>query len=139
MPGHNVEVVRRSNAAFNRGDRERAFADYRPDVEWRDLQHAPDVVETVRGIAAIQMIWDQWIAAFDQFTAELEECVEAGEFVVAVVRWRARGEVSGLSLDLHTADLYEFADGKVLRVTLGYSYKQAALAAAEPRPERQPG
>jgi ketosteroid isomerase-like protein len=129
MSQQNVEVVRRSNAAFNRGDRDEAFADYHPDVELRDLQHAPDAAELVRGIAAVYVIWDQWNAAFHEFTAEIEECVDAGEFVVAVVRWRATGGASGLAVDQRTADLYEFEDGSIVRVTLGYLDKRAALEA----------
>lgn len=38
----NVDIMRRRNPAFNRRDRNAAFADLRPDVEWRDLEHAPD-------------------------------------------------------------------------------------------------
>jgi len=45
MSQENVEVVRRSNTAFNSGDRDGALADYHPDVEWSDLQHAPDTPE----------------------------------------------------------------------------------------------
>ena len=41
MSQENVEILRRSNVAFNRRDRDAAFADYHPDVEWRDLMHAP--------------------------------------------------------------------------------------------------
>ena len=131
MSQENVETVRRSNAAFNRGDRDGTFADYHPDVEWRDLQHAPDASESVRGIASVYAIWDQWATPFGEFTADVEEYVDAGEFVVAVTRWRATGGASGVTVDQHTADLYTFKDGKIVRVTLGYPDKDAALGAVE--------
>jgi uncharacterized protein len=131
MSQDNVAVVKRSNAAFNRRDRDETFARYHPDVEWRDLQHAPDAPECVRGIAAVHTIWDQWDAPFDEFTAEVEEYVDAGECVVVVTRWRARGGASGLAVDQRTADLYTFEDGKIVRVTLGFHDREAALAAAD--------
>jgi ketosteroid isomerase-like protein len=37
-----VETLRRSNASFNRRDRDGVYGDLHPDVEWRDLQHPPD-------------------------------------------------------------------------------------------------
>lgn len=119
----------RVNAAFNDGDLERVLADFHPDAEWRDLMHAPDVPECVRGIAAIHGIWTQWQEAFDEFTAEIEECVDAGERVVGVTHWRATGKGSGLASDLRAAEVYEFEDGRIVRVTLGYADKAAALEA----------
>ena len=67
---------------------------------------------------------------FGEFTAEVEEYVDAGEFVVAVTSWHATGGTSGLEVGQRTADLYEFEDGRIVRVTLGYPDKGAALKAA---------
>jgi ketosteroid isomerase-like protein len=125
----NVEVVRRSNAAFNSGDLDGTLADFDPDIDWRDLQHAPDTPERVRGVAAVSSIMDEWEGAYDDFTAEIEEYIDAGVVVVTVTHWHAKGKGSGLALDLRTADVFEFADRKIVRVTLGYSDKREALKA----------
>jgi ketosteroid isomerase-like protein len=127
MSTKNVEIVRRANAAFNRRDRDAAFADFHPDVEWRDLQHAADAPECVHGRSALLAIWDGWEEVFDDFTAEVEEYIDAGESVVTVTRWRATGKGSGLAIDLHTAEVYEFADGRIFRATVGYAGRAAAL------------
>ena len=129
MSQENVEIVRRLNAAFNRRDRETMFATYHPDVEWCDLQHAPDAPERLHGVSAVKAYLDQWYEAFDDFTAEIEEYIDAGASVVAMTRWRAEGKESGVALDQRTADVFEFADGKVVRVTMGYSNKADALKA----------
>ena len=63
---------------------------------------------------------DQWEQDFDEFSADIEEFTDAGDFVVAVTRWRAKGRGSGLALDLHAADVYELCEGKIMKVTLGY-------------------
>src|SRR5688500_6034548 len=99
MSQENVEIVRRSNEAFNNGDLNAALADYDPDVEWRDLLHAPDSQESVRGIAAVRAITEQWFSAFETFTADIEEYIDAGEEVVCVTHWRAEGKSSGLAVD----------------------------------------
>lgn len=131
MSEQNVETVRRANTAFKEGDREGALANYHPDAEWRDLQHAPDTPEYVRGVAAIRAIWQQWEQAFDELTADIGEFIDAGDFVVAVTHWLAKGRESGLSLDLRTVDVYEFAGGKIVGVTVGYADKAEALLALE--------
>jgi len=123
----NVEILRRVNAAFNRGDRDAMFAGYHHDMELRDLQHAPDAPERLVGIDRFRAHWDQWEDAFDDVTVEIEEYIDAGAYVLAVTHWRAKGKDSGLAIDLRTVDVAEFADGKIVRVTIGYSNKDEAL------------
>jgi ketosteroid isomerase-like protein len=129
MSAKNVEIMRRSNAAFNLRDRNAAFADFHPDVEWRDLQHAADALECIHGRSEVLAIWDGWEEVFDDFTAEIEEYIDAGESVVTVTRWRATGKGSALVVETHTADVYEFADGRIIRATVGYADRAAALKA----------
>ena len=129
MSRENVEVVRHLNAAFNRRDLEALFAMYHPDVEWCDLQHAPDAPERLRGVSAVRAYVDQWYEAFDDFTAEIEEYIDAGQFVVTLTHWRATGKGSGLVIDLHTADVVELSNGRIIQVTIGYADKAGALKA----------
>jgi ketosteroid isomerase-like protein len=129
MSQENVETLRRANEAFRRGDQDLALASYHADVQWRDLQHAPDTPERVLGLAALRAVWKQWDQAFDELTADISEYIDAGDFVVAATRWVAKGRESGVALDLHTVDVYEFVDGKIVGVTVGYEDKRAALAA----------
>ena len=129
MSQENVEILRRSIAAFNRRDRDGTFADYDPDVELRDLMNAPDTPELMRGISALRASWDTWEQVFEDFTTEIERYVDVGDCVLAVTHWRGSGKDSALAIDQKTVDVYEFADGKIVRVTLSYPDKNAALKA----------
>jgi ketosteroid isomerase-like protein len=129
MSAKNVEMMRRSNAAFNRRDRNAASAFFHPDVEWRDLQHDLDTPECIHGRSALLALWDRWEEVFDDFTAEIEEYIDAGESVVTVTRWRATGKGSALVIENHAAEVYEFLDGRIIRATLGYAGRAAALKA----------
>jgi ketosteroid isomerase-like protein len=71
----------------------------------------------------------QWLTAFDEFTMELEEYVDARDSVVCVTHSHGKGTASGLSIDLRAAEVYEFEDAQITRVTWGYADKRAALQA----------
>jgi len=131
MAQENVEILKRSNAAFNRRDREAAFADYHPDIELLDLQPAPDSPGRLVGRSAVYAYWAQWEDSFAEFTAEIEQYIEVGDYVVTETHWRATGKDTGLQTDLRTADVFEFADGKIVRATLAYENTDQALKAIE--------
>jgi ketosteroid isomerase-like protein len=130
MSRENVEVVRRMNAAFNRRDRDAISAYYHPDVEMRDLQHAPDAPERLVGLDAIRAYWAQWDDAFDDFTAEIEEYLDAGTYVLMATHWRGKGKDSGLEIDLRAVEVVEFAGGRIVRLTTGYANMAEARKAA---------
>ena len=129
MSQQNVEIMRCSNEAFNRGDVDGALSYLHPDIEWRDLQHAPDTPEVVRGAAAIREVWEGWLDARVGLRAEVVEFIDAGSAVVAVTRWHAQGTASGIEVDQTSAEVYEFEDGLVVRATLGYRSRDQALKA----------
>ena len=58
MSQENVEIVRRSNAAFNRGEVDAALKFFAPDAELVDLANAPDQGSVVKGIDAIGEAWN---------------------------------------------------------------------------------
>jgi ketosteroid isomerase-like protein len=129
MSQENVEVARRANALFGAGDMEALIGLYHPDAEWRDLQHGPDTPEAVHGRAAIFALWTQWLETFDDFTVEIYEYIDAHPWVICPTRWSGTGRQSGATIDLRTADAYEFREGKVVRAVLSYPDVETALKA----------
>jgi ketosteroid isomerase-like protein len=130
MSHENVEKVRIANAAFNRGDMDSAFEFYAADAEVRDLLNGPDQPSVVKGTAAIRKTLALWFAAFDELHAEVDEYIDAGDAVVCAAHWIGHGKSSGISIDVHQFDVYEFRDAKVVRATLGYRSRAEALEAA---------
>src|ERR1700740_741542 len=86
----NVEFVRRVYA-LETGDVEGLIELYHEDAEWRDLQHAPDTPEVVRGRAAILALWTQWMEVFDNFTVEGYEYIDAHPWVIRDPHCAGRG------------------------------------------------
>lgn len=102
MSQQNVERLLASTAAFNRGDLDGALADYHPEVEFRALQHPSDAPERLQGVSAVRAYSEQWYEAFDDFTAEIEEIIDAGRFVLTLIHWRGTGKGSDRMINLRT-------------------------------------
>ena len=120
MSQENVELVRRINASFVAGEVEGLIELYHEDAEWRDLQHAPDTPEAVRGRAAILALWAQWTEVFDEFKADVFDYIDADPWVICDSHWQGTGKGSDLVIDLRCADAIEVRNGKIARVVLGY-------------------
>jgi ketosteroid isomerase-like protein len=129
MSQENLEIVRRANDAFNRGDFARFAESVHPDIEVRDLAHAADAPETLRGAQALPSLVSEWRESFDEFRAEIGEYIDAGDHVVCVTRWTGRGKASGAVVDVAQVDVYELREGKIIRATLAYPDKATALEA----------
>jgi ketosteroid isomerase-like protein len=129
MSQENVEVVRRGNAAFNRGDYEGFAESLHPDVEFRDHAHAADAPEALKGAQALRSLLSEWRETFDDFRAEISEYIEAGDHVVCVTRWTGWGKASDAAVDVSQVDVYQLREGKIVRVTLAYPDKKTALEA----------
>jgi ketosteroid isomerase-like protein len=129
MSQEKVEVVRRGNAAFNRGDYEGFAESLHPDVEFRDHAHAADAPEALKGAQALRSLLSEWRETFDDFRAEISEYIEAGDHVVCVTRWTGRGKASDAAVDVSQVDIYQLRERKIVRVTLAYPDKKTALEA----------
>jgi ketosteroid isomerase-like protein len=126
----NVEIVRRGNDAFNRGDLDALLALYAPEAELIDRANAPDQPSIVRGREMIRRTAAQWLEPFEEFRCDVDEYIDAGDAVICSARWHGRGKASGATIDLHQYDVYELIDGKVVRATMGCRTTEEALRAA---------
>jgi len=131
MSHENVELVRSANALVNAGDWEAVFALYAHDVEFRDLQPAPDVPEVVRGLDALRHVVANWTEVYDEFAPHVYEYIDADPWVICDTRWHGKVKGSDLAIDFRGADAIELKDGKVLRLTIGYPDVATALRAVQ--------
>src|SRR3954469_16222638 len=97
MSQENVEIVRRGNATFNRGDYERFAESWHPDIEFRDLSHAADALETLRGAQALLSLMSEWRESFDDFRAEISDSLTRATTLCASRAGRAGARRAGQS------------------------------------------
>ncbi len=129
MSQANLELMREVNASTNAGDWEALLSFFDPGAEWRDLAHASDAPEAVRGRDAIRTLVNQWTDVYEDFGADVREYIDADPWVICDARWYGRGRDSGVSIDLRQADAYELDSGLIVRAVLGYPDAQTALDA----------
>jgi ketosteroid isomerase-like protein len=127
MSQKNVELVRHSNVLFNAGDLDAAVELMHPDVEFRDLQHAPDLPQVLHGLDSVRLVLRHWTDAYDDFGVEVYEYVDADPWVIADVRWHGRGKGSGIRVDVRQADACRVEDGKIVAWIVGYPDLATAL------------
>lgn len=132
MSSENVDVVRRSYAAFNSGDWDGALESSHPEIEWRlQGELGFDVRGPVRGREALKVFWADFFDIWDDYTMEPLDFIEApGGVVVVTVRFTARGQGSSVPIDLTYFHVYHLIDGKVVSVDL-YTDRREALEAAK--------
>jgi ketosteroid isomerase-like protein len=137
MSEENVEIVRRVYEAVARRDTESVLALYDPDVEVHfakgTLLDRIGEAGTSRGHEGLRAFDRELRQAFDDFETNYEELIDAGERVVSVSRYRARGRRSGLEIDGPLQfGIWTIRDGKITRVEWFDSREEAMEAAGLP-------
>jgi ketosteroid isomerase-like protein len=88
MSQENVEAVRRAYQHFNRTHAP-AYELFDPNVEWHTAADLPDT-GTHRGHSGVAGLFSAWAGSFDDFRADVEELVDAGDHVVVWCTLRGR-------------------------------------------------
>jgi ketosteroid isomerase-like protein len=127
-----VEIVRRVYDAVARRDTATVLALYDPEVEW-DASQSPlgrvTGASVLRGHEGLRRAFREWYDGWEHVEDNIEELIDAGEHVIAVVTLRGRGRSSGVEVEWKDyAAVWTIREGKVLRVVWLPS-REAALEA----------
>ena len=128
MSEHDVEITREAFEAFDRGDRDAWVAMFDDDAELYSLRSQLEG-HPYRGHAGLRRFLADADEQWDYVQVDVKEIRDAGEQVVALVDFRARGSTSGVELDFPVGMVVTVRAGKL---TYGrfYSNPDEALAAA---------
>jgi ketosteroid isomerase-like protein len=129
MSEENVEVVRRAWKAHVRRDNEAALGLYLPEIEI-DLSGGQKVGDRFYyGFEGVQQYIRDWVSVFGDFTTDVDEWVDAGDQVIAIVHSCGRGRRSGVPVDMREAHLWTVREGKLRRLQT-FATRADALEAA---------
>ena len=110
MSHENVELVKRWLGSFDSDPA--AFRDtLHPEIEWFPFEdnHSPS-----HGADAAMRIRSQWLDAWDELRADLEEVRDEGDSVVASIHVVNRGKTSGVEVDVRLYVHFKIRDSKIV-------------------------
>jgi ketosteroid isomerase-like protein len=126
MSQENVEIIRRTYEAFERGDISAVLDDADPGLV---TYRADPEAATWHGPEGFLQALADWTEGFDQFSASAEEFIDAGDSVIVRVHQRARGQGSGVPVEADFWFVHTLSEGKVARLDM-FASKAPALEAA---------
>jgi ketosteroid isomerase-like protein len=118
MSLENVEIMRQLGQSAENDGLETALSLFEEacaeDVEWIEDPAWPGS-GTYRGRAGVRAVIEDRTESVD-FDQQTERLIDAGDDVVAFLRWRARGRSSGAQGDMRVATVTTFKGGMIIRV-----------------------
>ncbi len=131
MSQSQFDVVRTLIDAGNREASDWALAEYfTEDAEFEPAPQFAALSQPVfRGHDGLARAWAQFHEAFAESRQEVVELQEAGDHVLAVVRWTLRGQSSDVEVTFDLFEDYEFRGSKVSRMRF-FLEREPALEAA---------
>lgn len=112
MSQENVELLYRGFDAWNRRDLDTALAGSHTDVEITPVRGP--AATTYCGHEGTRRFWDDIIGTFPDFSTEVVEARDLGDFVLGVVRISGQGTGSEVSSAQTVWYASEWRDGKLL-------------------------
>ena len=126
MSRENVEAVSRGYAAFQRRDVDAILAEMVEDCEFHDTGIIGSTVH--QGPAAIGRYLRAVFRNWSDFGVDVEELIPVGDHVVAVVRLRGTGAISGVSVVARFDHVWTLREGKGVR-WVAYGTREEAIEA----------
>jgi ketosteroid isomerase-like protein len=128
MSQENVEIARAAIDAWNRGDREAWLALWDEEAEFYPLR-AQLEGESYRGHDGLERFFGELAEDFEDVRVEIDEARDGGEQVVGIGRFRARGRVSGVDINVPLGIFARVRQGKIVYARF-FSEPAEALEAA---------
>ncbi len=126
MSQENLDRIRDGWDAFNQTHLA-SVEGMHPDIEWHTRADLADS-DTYRGYEGIAKLNSDWVGTFDNPRVDIEELIDAGDRVIAVLRFSGRIRGSGQQVSMLETHLIRVLDGKIIEVH-EFSTKAAALEA----------
>jgi ketosteroid isomerase-like protein len=131
MAQENIKALGNAYAAFNEGDWGAALELADLEIEWRLHGNLSlDAEQRIHGREAVRMLWADFFGVWDEYKMETLDIVEAPDGrVVVPVRFTAKGQGSGVPIEMAQFHVWRFRDGRTTAVDV-YDDRHAAFEAA---------
>jgi ketosteroid isomerase-like protein len=128
----NVEIVRHAVEVFQQGDAREPFAQglVAPDARWHPAAGMLGANEAYEGPDGFARFVKVWTEDFSDWSLSLDEARSVGDdHVLAIARQTAKGEKSGVPIEMRFVMLFKLRDSAITDVRV-YGSRAEALEAA---------
>ena len=130
MAPRNVDLLDEVYEHWGRGDWEFLPGFYSEEgFEWGWSADFPGVAGVQRDTQTPNERLRTWLSPWERWTCEVEGYLEAGDTVVVLARYRGRGKGSGVDVDVEGAHVWQFRDGRAVRMEV-FADRRSALESA---------
>jgi hypothetical protein len=127
MSHENVEIVRALNDSFNAGEEDWPRF-YHPEAEFHMPREWPED-RVYYGPEGVKKGGDAWNESFDEYRWDVDELIDVGDSVVALVHHRGRIGGSTEWIEREVGAIFEVHSGQVTKVRAFLSWDEAREAA----------
>src|SRR4051794_20868974 len=124
MAESELETIRASYAALNRGDLQAALEALHRDAVWHESPELPGG-DTFEGRAAIEDFLSGYLEQWDVFHQRVESTLRRGDRVLVNIHLTAVGRESGAEVSARYAHLWRLRDGLGAEVDAYYDPEKA--------------
>ena len=117
-----------ANEAFNRHDFDGAFFGFHPDLVWETDVNVPGP-QVFRGREGVAEAFTGLLEEFPDWRVEPQEFIEADEAILVRNLGIARGRGSGVPIREPFTQVWEFSEGRAIRVREFLAHEEALAAA----------
>jgi ketosteroid isomerase-like protein len=128
MSQENVELVRESFDAWNRGDLDNFLENISPEWEWHPARLFPGTDAVYHGKEGFTRFWNTFREPWESIRVEVERIEDLGDRVLALMMFHAKGKGSGVDVTGEYANVFTIRDGLVT-YQVGYGDWRSALDA----------
>jgi ketosteroid isomerase-like protein len=130
MSEENVAIIREMLERFAAGDRESWREVFAEDVVWDTSATSWVAMAGVyEGHSGIERFFIDWLGTWENPVLQPVEVIDAGDSVVGIFTWNARGRTSGTPTEMTMFGVYDLKDDRVVRYRQ-YDSRAQALEAA---------
>jgi ketosteroid isomerase-like protein len=131
----NSELLLTGFDAWNRGDLDGYLDLLHPDVHISTAGVFPDLPREFSGRDGAARFWRQMHEPFEWFEVHVEHIEDEGDWAIASIRFRARGEDSGVEVDMRFGMAMRAEDGVGIQFLNRVSFDEARRAVRSEQPE----
>jgi ketosteroid isomerase-like protein len=115
MSRASIEIVQRIYLAWNQADTAAVRELLEPGIEVEYHGVMIDKKASYRGHAGVRELAASTLEDFAEYHVDVEEYIDQGDHVVAVLHQRAEGKRSGIPVEFHNAHVWTVRAGKAVR------------------------